>query len=110
VVSFLGPVFGVVAIELPYTDACPWSAGGRAGSQSLNQTFSQAVANLVGDDQWPELKKSKGFALAERQFDREIKKAFQGSPSEEYHVNFPMTDFEDDPDSNLDSNTWTMTG
>lgn len=86
------------------------SVGGRAGSQGLNQRFSEAVANLVGDDQWYELKRSKGFAVAERQFDREIKKAFRGNPEEEYHVNFPMADLEDDRDSKLDSNTWTMTG
>jgi hypothetical protein len=76
----------------------------------LNQRFSEAVANLVGDDQWYQLKKSKGYALAEKQFDREVKKAFRGNASEEYFVNFPMADLEDDPDQNLESNTWCMTG
>jgi hypothetical protein len=85
-------------------------SGGRAGSLGLNQRFSEAVANLVGDDQWYKLKKSKGYALAEKQFDREVKKAFRGNASEEYFVNFPMADLEDDPDQNLESNTWCMTG
>ncbi|KEY71213.1 hypothetical protein S7711_02323 [Stachybotrys chartarum IBT 7711] len=80
--------------------------GGRAGSLGLNQRFAEAVANLVGDDQWYILKKSKGFALAEKQFDREVKKSFRGSPSEEYFVNFPMADLEDDPENRLESNTW----
>ncbi|KFA66207.1 hypothetical protein S40285_05120 [Stachybotrys chlorohalonatus IBT 40285] len=84
--------------------------GGRAGSLGLNQRFAEAVANLVGDDQWYILKKSKGFALAEKQFDREVKKSFRGNPSEEYFVNFPMADLEDDPENRLESNTWCMNG
>ena len=61
----------------------PFLTGGRAGSLGLNQRFAEAVANLVGDDQYYRLKKTKGFALAEKQFDREVKKAFRGHQSEE---------------------------
>ncbi|EFY98456.2 Hsp70 family protein [Metarhizium robertsii ARSEF 23] len=84
--------------------------GGMAGSMGLNQRFAQAVQNLIGDEQWFPLKKSKAWAIAQRQFDQEVKKAFRGDPDEEYFVNFPMADLEDDPQSGLVSNTWRMTG
>lgn len=81
-----------------------------AGSLGLNKRFADAVNDLVGDEQWPELKKSKAFFLANKQFDREIKKSFQGGADEEYFVNFPTAKLEDDTDNGLESSTWTMTG
>jgi hypothetical protein len=81
-----------------------------AGSLGLNQRFVEAVKNLVGEDQWNDLRKTKGFFHAEKQFDREVKRAFRGQAAEEYFVNFPMTDLEDDPDNGLDSKCWRMTG
>ncbi|KAH8663252.1 hypothetical protein BGZ61DRAFT_431957 [Ilyonectria robusta] len=84
--------------------------GGMAGSLGLNKRFADAVNDLVGDEQWPELKKSKAFFLANKQFDREIKKSFQGGADEEYFVNFPTAKLEDDTDNGLESSTWTMTG
>ncbi|KAK0648651.1 putative hsp70 protein [Cercophora newfieldiana] len=84
--------------------------GGMAGSLGLNQRFLDAVKNLVGEDQYHELRKTKGYWLAERCFDREIKKAYRGDPNEEYFVTFPMADLEDDRGNGLVSNTWRMTG
>ncbi|KAH6884874.1 hypothetical protein B0T10DRAFT_550765 [Thelonectria olida] len=84
--------------------------GGMAGSLGLNRGFSDAVEELVGEDQWLELKKSKAFFLANKQFDREIKKSFQGEHDEEYFVNFPTAKLEDDPDSDLEASTWRITG
>jgi len=84
--------------------------GGMAGSLGLNQRFVEAVKNLVGEDQYYELRKTKGFWFAEKSFDREIKKSYRGDPNEEYFVTFPMASLEDDPASGLVSNTWTMTG
>ena len=84
--------------------------GGMAGSLGLNRRFFEAVKNLVGEDQYNDLRKTKAFALAEKAFDREIKKAFRGRPNEEFFVNFPMATLEDDPDAGLVSNTWRMTG
>lgn len=81
-----------------------------AGSLGLNQLFASAVEKLVGDDQWYILKKSKAFLHAEKEFDRDIKTRYRGKQDEEYFVNFPMADLEDDPDNNLNSNCWTMTG
>ena len=81
-----------------------------AGSLGLNQRFLEAVKILVGEDQYNELRKTKGFWLAERAFDREVKKAFRGRPGEEFFVNFPMASLEDDPENGLESNTWRMTG
>ncbi len=81
-----------------------------AGSLGLNQRFTEAVKNLVGEDQYHELRKTKGFWLAEKFFDREVKKAFRGKSKEEFFVTFPMASLEDDPDNGLESNTWRMTG
>jgi hypothetical protein len=86
------------------------NTGGMAGSLGLNQRFVEAVKNLVGDDQWNDLRKCKGFFLAEKGFDREVKKSFRGSATEEYFINFPMATLEDDPDNGLESNCWRMTG
>jgi hypothetical protein len=84
--------------------------GSMAGSLGLNQRFVEAVRNLVGEEQFFQLRKTKGFWLAEKAFDREVKKAFRGNAEEEYFVNFPMADLEDDLDAGLESNTWRMTG
>lgn len=75
-----------------------------AGSLGLNQRFEEAVKNLVGEDQFFTLRKSKGFEQAIQQFDTSVKTAFRGSPDEEYYVNFPMADLMDDLDRNLISN------
>ncbi|KAH7157318.1 hypothetical protein B0J13DRAFT_592817 [Dactylonectria estremocensis] len=95
--------------ELRVKELVP-GTGGMAGSLGLNKRFAEAVERLVGEDQWYELKKSKAFFLANKLFDREIKKSFQGSQDEEYFVNFPTAKLEDDPDNGLESNTWRMTG
>lgn len=83
--------------------------GGMAGSLGLNQRFAEAVKNLVGDDQYHELKKTKGFSLAEKQFDREVKRSFQGDAEEEYLITFPMAVLEDDKDNGLESSCWRIT-
>jgi len=83
-------------------------SGGMAGSLGLNQRFAEAVKKLVGS-QWPGLGTTRAFALAERQFDREVKRAFRDRPSEEYYINFPMAGLKDDLNQNLESNTWRMT-
>ncbi|KAK3291635.1 uncharacterized protein B0H64DRAFT_427150 [Chaetomium fimeti] len=84
--------------------------GGMAGSLGLNQRFVEAVRNLVGEEQFADLRKTKGFLLAEKSFDREVKRAFKGDPDEEYFINFPMASLDDDPDLGLEANCWRMTG
>jgi hypothetical protein len=81
-----------------------------AGSLGLNKRFEHAVRLLVGDDQFPKLQKTKGFEQAMQQFDRSIKTAFRGDPNEDYYVNFPMANLNDDPKNNLESNCWNMKG
>ncbi|KAG6024259.1 hypothetical protein E4U40_003407 [Claviceps sp. LM458 group G5] len=98
-----------VAPQLKVKELVP-GTGGMAGSLGLNERFASAVEELVGDHQWLQLKSSKAWSFAERQFDQEIKKAFNGELEEEYYVNFPMAELEDDKDSNLVSNTWKLTG
>lgn len=81
-----------------------------AGSLGLNQRFAAAVQALVGETQWQSLQHSKAFNIAERQFDKEIKRSFCGGDDVEYFVTFPMANLADDPDLRLQANTWTMTG
>ncbi|KAF8861505.1 Hsp70 family protein-like protein [Acephala macrosclerotiorum] len=84
--------------------------GGMAGSLGLNKRFEEAVKYLVGEDQFFTLRKSKGFELAVQQFDRSVKTAFRGDTDEDYWVNFPMANLEDNTDRNLISNCWNMNG
>jgi hypothetical protein len=81
-----------------------------AGSLSLNKLFAEAVRNLVGEDQWYYLRKKKGWAQAQAQFDKTVKLAFRGKSDEDYFINFPMAELEDDPAQNLMSNSWNITG
>ena len=103
--------YEVVAItpNLQLRELVP-GTGGMAGSLGLNQRFLDAVKNLVGEDQYHELRKTKGFWHAEKCFDREIKKAYRGDQNEEHFVTFPMANLEDDPANGLASNMWRMTG
>ncbi|KAL9027294.1 MAG: hypothetical protein Q9196_004161 [Gyalolechia fulgens] len=71
--------------------------GGMAGSLGLNRRFAQAVKNVVGEDQYFHLRKEKGFEQAMDQFDKNIKTAFRGGIDEDYYVNFPMANLNDDP-------------
>ncbi|KAG5965237.1 hypothetical protein E4U58_002894 [Claviceps cyperi] len=84
--------------------------GGMAGSLGLNQRFATAVEELVGADQWLKLKASKAWSFAEKQFDEEIKKKFNGGLKEVYYVNFPLARLEDDENHGLASSTWTISG
>ncbi|KAH7316965.1 putative hsp70 protein [Stachybotrys elegans] len=83
---------------------------GMAGSLGLNQRFAEAVKDLVGEEQFQRLKKTKGFWLAEKTFDSEVKKAFRGRLKDEFYITFPMASIDDRPDLGLESNTWRMTG
>lgn len=81
-----------------------------AGSLGLNLRFENAVEELVGEEQFSSLKKTKGFAQASRQFDVVIKRSFRGDPDEDYFVNFPMAGLKDNLDRDLISNSWNMKG
>lgn len=81
-----------------------------AGSLGLNKRFAQAVKNIVGEDEFFHLRKTKGFEEAMNQFDKNIKTAFRGDPDEDYYVNFPMAKLPDDPANRLMANCWNMKG
>ena len=81
-----------------------------AGSLGLNKRFEQAVKDLVGEDQFYNLRKTIGLEEASKQFERSIKTAFRGGTDEEYLVNFPMAQLSDDPTNNLQSNCWILKG
>ncbi|KAI0840408.1 actin-like ATPase domain-containing protein [Hypoxylon sp. FL0890] len=95
------------ALEL--VEVVPGS-GGMAGSLVLNNRFTERVRNLVGDKQWELLKKSIGWSKALNEWDKFVKRAFQGDPEEEYYVTFPQAKLEDDPEQGLADNCWTMPG
>lgn len=78
--------------------------GGVAGSLILNKRFEEAVKNIVGDEEFLDLKKTEGFADAVKQFDREVKPAFCGDKDQAWNVNFTMGNLEDDPTNNIQAN------
>ncbi|KAI1359876.1 actin-like ATPase domain-containing protein [Xylaria arbuscula] len=84
--------------------------GGMAGSLGLNKRFAEAVHNIVGDEQWIELKKGVGWSKASTEFDKVVKTAFRGDLDENFYISFPQARLEDDYDENLVGNCWTMTG
>lgn len=84
--------------------------GGMAGSLGLNKRFNEALKDIIGEDEWSRLRTHKAFFHAEKQFDREVKKAFRGRDSEEYFINFPMANLDDDPENGLEMNCWRLTG
>ncbi|KAK1237476.1 hypothetical protein MKX08_003101 [Trichoderma sp. CBMAI-0020] len=88
--------------------------GGMAGSLHLNKRFESAVKELVGEEQWSDLRSSKGFQLASSLFEKEIKKGFEGDSDDdgfdddEFYVNFYPARLKDNPSRGLESNTWAM--
>lgn len=86
------------------------TSGGMVGSLWLNKRFEQTVESLVGASQFHHLQKTKGFRLAVQYFDQFVKTAFRGDSDEEYFVNFPMANLEDNESKNVFSNCWMMTG
>lgn len=75
-----------------------------AGSLILNKRFEDAVKNIVGDEEFLDLKKTEGFADAVKQFDREVKPAFCGDRDQAWNVNFTMGNIQDDPSNNIQAN------
>ncbi|KAG6261198.1 hypothetical protein E4U49_004164 [Claviceps purpurea] len=98
-----------VAPRLKVKELVP-GTGGMAGSLGLNQRFATAVEELIGDDQWLKLKTSKAWSFAEKQFDEEVKKKFNGGLKEVYYVNFPLARLKDNENHGLASSTWAISG
>ena len=80
-----------------------------AGSLMLNKRFEEHVRNIIGDDQYATLVKTKGYGHAMEQFDKSVKTAFR-STDDEFFINFPMANLRDDPDNGLQSNCLQLTG
>ncbi|KAL7948670.1 hypothetical protein V8C42DRAFT_351698 [Trichoderma barbatum] len=83
-------------------------AGRLAGSLALNQRFEEAVRRLVGKEQWRVLRPSKGYDVAAKYFDEDVKRKFMDRESDEYYVSFPRAKLRNDLDRNLESNCWVM--
>ncbi|KAM5526222.1 hypothetical protein QSH57_001883 [Fusarium oxysporum f. sp. vasinfectum] len=84
--------------------------GNMSGSLGLNKRFAEAVRDLIGDEEWFRLKKLDAWALAERQFDQEIKTSFTGDLDDDLIVNFPGARLEDNVDEGLERDSWFMSG
>lgn len=84
--------------------------GGMAGSMGLNKRFEDTVRQVVGDEQFVNLKKTVGWAKAVNEFDKSIKTAFDGDVTDIHYINFPKSELEDDPAERLFNNCWEMTG
>ncbi|KAF5707942.1 Hsp70 family heat shock protein [Fusarium mundagurra] len=84
--------------------------GNMSGSLGLNKRFAEAVRDLIGDEEWFRLKTLSAWALAERQFDQEIKTSFTGDLDDEFIVNFPGARLEDNVDEGLERDSWFMSG
>ncbi|KAJ4387858.1 hypothetical protein N0V93_008461 [Gnomoniopsis smithogilvyi] len=95
--------------KLELVELVPGS-GAMAGSLGLNKRFEETVRNVVGDEQFLNLKKSVGWIKALNEFDKNIKTAFTGDTSEAHFVTFPKAELEDDLDEGLISNCWEMSG
>ncbi|KAF4335666.1 Hsp70 family heat shock protein [Fusarium beomiforme] len=84
--------------------------GNMSGSLGLNKRFTEAVRDLIGDEEWFRLKGLNAWALAERQFDQEIKTGFTGDLDDEFVVNFPGARLKDSVDEGLERDSWFMSG
>ncbi|RBA12608.1 hypothetical protein FPRO05_04058 [Fusarium proliferatum] len=84
--------------------------GNMSGSLGLNKRFAEAVRDLIGDEEWLRLKDLSAWALAERQFDQEIKTSFSGDLGDDFIINFPGARLEDNADEGLERDSWFMSG
>ncbi|CVK84249.1 related to hsp70 protein [Fusarium proliferatum] len=84
--------------------------GNMSGSLGLNKRFAEAVRDLIGDEEWLRLKDLSAWALAERQFDQEIKTSFTGDLDDDFIINFPGARLEDNVSEGLERDSWFMSG
>lgn len=84
--------------------------GGLAGSLGLNRGFERYVESLIGETKFASLQKSKGYRLAMKDFDENIKTAHNGCADEEYYIHFPLSKLDENPSKNIESNCLTLTG
>lgn len=67
------------------------------------------MKNIVGDEQFLELKKTAGFDDAMKSFDREVKPSFGSDPNQAWNINFTMAGLKDDPANGVQSNALRLT-
>ncbi|KAF5964023.1 Hsp70 chaperone protein [Fusarium bulbicola] len=84
--------------------------GNMSGSLGLNKRFAAAVRDLIGDEEWFRLKSLSAWALAERQFDQEVKTSFTGDSDDDFIINFPGARLDDNVDEGLERDSWFMSG
>ena len=80
-----------------------------AGSLIVNKRFREFVKDIVGEETFFALRKTKAFAMAMKQFDQEVKPNFLAKPDKSWHVNFPMAKLPDDPANKLEANCLELT-
>lgn len=81
-----------------------------SGSVGLNIRFDEAVQALVGNKQWMKLQGTRALKTAQKQFDQEIKRAFDGDYDAQFWVDFPMAHLRGQPEKGLKWDSWELTG
>ncbi|KAK2609277.1 hypothetical protein QQS21_002212 [Conoideocrella luteorostrata] len=84
--------------------------GGMSGSIGLNARFAAEVQEIVGEEQWRALQETRGWTRALKQFDEEIKRAFNGDENQSFWLDFPMAHLQDNETRRLRNDAWEMTG
>ena len=82
--------------------------GGLAGSLMLNKRFEEFIKNIIGEEAFFALQKTRGYVDVIERFDSVIKPSFRDDPSQEWFVSFPMAKLEDDPENKLEGDCLTL--
>jgi hypothetical protein len=80
-----------------------------AGSEFINKRFETFLKDIVGEEEFLDLRKTLAFRDAMATFDREVKMTFK-SADQEYIIPFPMAGLKDDPANNLTSDCLKLRG
>lgn len=75
----------------------------------LNWRFEEFVKNIVGEERFFEMRKTRAFSQAMRYFDQEVKTSFKSDENQSWYVSFPMARLTDDPVNNILADTLTLT-
>lgn len=75
----------------------------------INQRFEEFVKMTVGEECFSKLRETKGYRLAMKVFDENVKPGFRGPDDEDQYVNFPMANIPDNPNRGVIANTITVT-
>ena len=94
-------------LELKELTEC---TGGLAGSLMLNKRFEEWIKNVVGDQEYIQLRGTDAYRRAMKTFEDIIKPGFRSRDDRDEYINFPTAKLKDNPAKGLVSDTITITG